>query len=226
MEHKLDVGAAWGSAPRSSSRNPGAGRRTRGNAEPLAHGDWPEMTSDPETIALLRLSSQAVDILKGPSSPFEKPQWFEDFEQNRRLIEFAGREGAETLSEWCRQTEEKIAVLLGRRPWSLLHVLSLLRRLPNDQFFLGEAKEEGCSRRFDPYQADVTERAAFKYACWDASGVELDAWEPGMPGFAQDRPAVDAERVADVFSLVHLGGVHLAYLVHDQATFCGTVRCS
>jgi hypothetical protein len=138
VEHKLDVGAVWGSAPRSSSRNPGAGRPTQGNAQPLTHGDWQEVPSDPEIVALLRLSSPAVDILEGPSSPFEKPQWVEEFERNRRRLELVGKDGADTLDEWRRQTEERIADLLGRRPWSLLHVLGLLRWFPNDQFFLGE----------------------------------------------------------------------------------------
>lgn len=87
-----------------------------------------------------------------------------------------------------------------------------MRRLPNDRYFLGEKEAEGAPSRFDAYQAEVTERAALKYARWDAGGLESDPWEPGRPGFAQDRPDLDAGRVAEIFSLVRLGGVHLAYL--------------
>ncbi len=212
VEHKLDVGAAWGSAPRSSSRRSNPDEAEREGNNPTTHDDWRKVPSDPETVALWQLSSSAVKILEGPSSPFEKPGFVEEFERNRRYLEFSGREGAETLDGWRSQTEERLAALLARRPWSLLHVLSLLRRLPNDQFFLGEKEAEGASSRFDTYQADVTERAVLKYARWDSGGLELDAWEPGEPGFAQDRPDLDAERVAEIFSLVRLGGVHLAYL--------------
>jgi hypothetical protein len=185
---------------------------TREDCNPVSFGGWREIPLDPDTVALWRVSSAAVDILEGPSSPFERPGFVEEFVRNRRRLELAGREGAETLDAWRAQTEERIAALLERRPWGLLHVLGLLRRLPNDQFFLGEVEEEGGPSRFDAYQAEVTERAALKYARWDASGVELDAWEPGTFSFVQERPAVDAERVAEIFSLVRLGGVHLAYL--------------
>jgi hypothetical protein len=124
----------------------------------------------------------------------------------------AGREGAETLDAWRAQTEERIAALLACRSWGLLHVLGLLRRLPNDQFFLGEIDEEGGLSCFDDYQADVTERAALKYARWDASGVKLNTWEPSRLGLSWARLAVDAGRVAEIFSLVRLGGMYLAYL--------------
>jgi hypothetical protein len=50
----------------------------------LTPDEWQQVPLDPETVALLRLSLQAVDILEGPSSPFEKPRWVEDFEENRR----------------------------------------------------------------------------------------------------------------------------------------------
>jgi len=214
VEHKLEVGAAWGSAPRSLQPRGGPDDAERGEAsDSTMQNDWREIPQDPETAVLWRLSSPAVDILEGPSSPFKKPRWVELFEQNRRRMELFGREGAETLDAWRAQTEERIAALLARRSWGLLHVLSLLRRFPTDAAFQGEKAEEGGTRRrFDAFQADVTERAALKYARSDAGGVELDAWEPGMAGLAQDRPAVDAERLAEVLSLVRLGGVHLAYL--------------
>lgn len=212
VERKLDVGAAWGSIPRSSLR-PASDRPAREeDSEPSTHDDWREVSSDPETAALLRLSSPAVDILEGPISPYEKPQWVEDFERNRRRLELAGREGADVLDEWRRLTEERIATLIGRRNWSLLHILGLLRRLPNDRFFLGEKEEEGGLSRFDPYQANVTERAALKHARWDDSGVEIYDWQPGLPGLAQDRPSIDAERVAEIFALVRLAGLQLAHV--------------
>ena len=178
----------------------------------MTHGGWHEIPPDPETVALQRLSSPAVDILEGPSSPFEKPYWGRRLERKRRRLQLTGREGAETLDAWRAQTEEKIAALLGRRPWGLLQVLSFLRRLPTDAAFFGEKEQEDGLGRFDAYQAAVTERAALKYARWDTSGVEIDAWEPAMPGLAQDIPAVDAERVAEVFALTRLGGLHLAYV--------------
>jgi hypothetical protein len=83
--------------------------------------------------------------------------------------------------------------------------------LPTNVAFLGGREEEGSLRHFDTYQAAVTERLALKYARWDASGVDLEAWEPGTFGFAQDRPAVDERRLAEVRSLVELGAVRLAY---------------
>ena len=131
--------------------------------------------------------------------------------RNPRHLELSGREGAETLDAWRAQTEEEVAALLGSRPWGLLHLLGLLRRLPTDVTFLGGREEEGSLRRFDAYQAAVTERAALKYARWDASGVEFEAWEPETFGFAQDRPTVDARRLAEIFSLLELGAVRLAY---------------
>lgn len=206
VERKLDVGAAWGAAPHPSSRGTPAGA-----PDPTEQNGWREVPWDAETLAMRRLSSDAVDILEDPSTPFEKPRWLEEFEQDRRRVELSGREGTETLDRWRAQTEAKIAALLASRPWGLLHMLSLLRRLPTDAAFQGERAEEGEASRFDAYQADVTERAALKYARWNAEGVDLDAWEPGMPGLAQDRPAVDARRLAEVLALVRLGGVHLAY---------------
>ena len=122
--------------------------------------------------------------------------------RNPRRIELSGREGAETLDAWRAQTEEKVAALLGSRPWGLLHLLGLLRRLPTDVAFLGDRDEEGGLRHFDAYQADVTERAVLKYARWDASGVELETWEPETFGFAQDRPTIDERRLAEIFSLL------------------------
>jgi hypothetical protein len=178
----------------------------------VSTNDWREVPWDPETLALRRLARSAVGILQGPSSPLEMPRWVENFARNPRRLELTGREGAKTLDAWRAQTEERIAALLGHRPWGLLHLLSILRRLPTDAAFLGEREEEGGLRRFDAYQAAVTERAALKYARWDASGVEIDAWEPGTLGFTQDRPAVDARRLAEIFSLLELGAVRLAYL--------------
>ena len=212
MERKLEVGAAWGVAPRSSRpRHMQDATEQEDASEPVEQNKWSEVPWDAETMAMRRLSSDAVDILEGPSTPFEKPRWVEAFEQDRRRLELSGREGAETLDGWRTQTEERIAALLARRPWGLLHLLSLLRRLPTDTAFQGERAEEGAASRFDAYQADVTERAVLKYARWDAGGVGLHAWEPGMPGLAQDRPAVDARRLAEVLALVRLGAVHLAY---------------
>ena len=177
----------------------------------MTNNDWREVPWDAETLALRRLARSAVGILQGPSSPLEMPRWVEDFARNPRRLELAGREGAETLDAWRAQTEEKVAALLGRRPWGLLHLLGLLRRLPTDATFLGGRAEEGGVRRFDAYQAAVTERVVLKYARWDASGVELFAWEPEMSGFARDRPAIDARRLAEIFSLLELGAVRLAY---------------
>lgn len=177
----------------------------------MTNNDRREIPLDPETQALRSLARSAVGILQGPSSPLEWPRWVEDLLRNPRRLELSGREGAETLDAWRAQTEEKVAALLGTRPWGLLHVLGLLRRLPTDRCFLGEKEAEGSLRRFDRYQAAVTERLVLKYARWDASGVELEAWEPGTFGFAQDRPAVDAKRLAEIFSLLELGAVRLAY---------------
>ena len=212
VERKLEVGAAWGVAPHSSRprRVPDEAEQ-EDTSEFMEQNEWREVPWDAETMAMRRLSSSAVDILEGPSTPFEKPRWVEEFEQNRRRMELSGREGAETLDGWRAQTEQKIAALLARRPWGLLHLLSLLRRLPTDTAFQGERAEEGVASRFDAFQADVAERAVLKYARWDGGGVGLDAWEPGVPGLVQERPAVDAERLAEVLALVRLGGVHLAY---------------
>ncbi len=185
------------------------GRREKSN--PVNHGGWQEVPSDPETLAMERVVGSAMIIFKGPSSPMEEPRWVVDFQRNPRRLTLTGREGAETLDAWRAQTEEKVAALLGRRPWGLLHLLGLLRRLPTDVAFLGGREVEGDLRRFDPYQAAVTERLVLKYARWDTSGVEFEAWEPGTFGFAQDRPTVDARRLAEVRSLVELGAVRLAY---------------
>lgn len=170
-----------------------------------------EVPSDPETLAMERVVGSAMIIFQGPSSPMEEPPWVVEFQRNPRRLELAGKEGAETLDEWRAQAEEKVAALLGSRPWGLLHLLGLLRRLPTNVAFLGGREEEGSLRHFDTYQAAVTERLALKYARWDASGVDLEAWEPGTFGFAQDRPAVDERRLAEVRSLVELGAVRLAY---------------
>ena len=177
----------------------------------MTNNDWREIPLDPETQALRSLARSAVGILQGPSSPLKWPRWVEDFLRNPHRLELSGREGAEALDAWRAQTEEKVAALLGIRPWGLLHVLGLLRRLPTDRCFLGEREEEGSLRRFDRYQAAVTERLVLKYARWDASGLDLEIWEPGTFGFAQDRPAVDARRLAEIFSLLELGAVRLAY---------------
>jgi hypothetical protein len=200
VERSLDVTLAFDEAEREE------------NPDRMAPNDWQELPSDPETAALGWLLPPATEILEGPSSPLKMPPWVETFARDRRRIELSGREGAETLDAWRAQTEEKIAALLALRPWGLLHVLALLRRLPNDQYFLGERTEEAGLRRFDPYQAEVTERAALKYARWDASGMKLDAWEPGMEGLAQEMPAVDERRLAEILSLLQLGGAQLAYL--------------
>lgn len=219
VERKLDVGAAWGVAPRPSPRGTsGETEREEDVYIPREHNEWRQIAWDAKTLAMRHQWSSAVNILEGPSSPFEKPRWVEEFEQYRRCLEFSGREGAETLDRWRAQTEEKIAALLARRPWGLLHVLSLLRRLPTDTEFQGERAEEGETSRFDAYQADVTERAALKYARWDAGGVDLAAWEPGLPGLSCARPGVDAERLAEVLALVRLGGVQLAYLERMRRT--------
>lgn len=143
MERKLEVGAAWGSAFHSPSQRDSSGQTDLAEAsDSMEQNDWQEIPWDVETVAIQRLSSPAVDILEGPSSPFEKPAWVEEFEHNRRQLEFSGKKGAETLDNWRAQTEETIAALLARRPWSLLHLLSLLRRLPTDQFFLGEKERK------------------------------------------------------------------------------------
>lgn len=178
----------------------------------VANNDWREVPYDSETLKMRSLSAPALNILRGTSSPLEMPRWVEDFQRNPRRLEFSGREGAERLEAWRAQTEEKVAALLVTRPWGLLHLLGLLRRLPTDVAFLGDREEEGSVRRFDAYQAAVTERAVLKYASWDASGVELEPWEPGMFGFALDRPTLDARRLAEIFSLLELGAVRMAYV--------------
>lgn len=213
VERKLDVGAAWGAVPHSSSRQLASDRSAwKEEPESSAHEDFREIPPDPETTALVALSSAAVDILHGPSSPYKAPQWVEDFQSDRRRLELAGRQGAETLDEWWRQGEARVAALLGRKPWSLLHILGILRRLPNDRFFLGEKEEESGPSSFDPYHADVAERAALKYARWDGGGVEINAWKPGLVGLAQDKPGIDAERLAEIFALVRLAGTQLAHV--------------
>ena len=116
----------------------------------MTHGDWREIGWDPETLALRRLSAPAVDILNGRSSPFVEPRWVDDFKRNRRRLELSSKQGAETLDAWRAQTEERIATLLGRRPWGLLPLLSLLRRLPIDVVFLGVREQEGVSAASTP----------------------------------------------------------------------------
>ncbi|WP_047866603.1 hypothetical protein [Rubrobacter aplysinae] len=217
VQRKLEAGAAWGAESRSSpwsdtSAYAADGAAREETTDSMEPSEWQEILWDAETVKMQRLSSPAVDILGGPSSPFKKPLWVEEFEHDRRRLEFSGKQGADTLDDWCAQTEERIAALLSRRPWSLLHLLSLLRRLPTDQFFLGEKETESATSRLDAYQAEVTEHAVLKYANWDANGIELVPCESETSEFAQDIPDVDAERLAEVFSLVRLGGIHLAYL--------------
>ena len=98
------------------------------------------------------------------------------------------------------------------KPLGLLHALAILRRLPNNQFFLGEREDENAPRRFDPYQANVAERAILRYATWDASGVEIEDWQPEVPGLAQDKPIVSVEDVAEIWALVQHAGVGLAHV--------------
>jgi hypothetical protein len=171
-----------------------------------------EIPSDRETATLLRLLSSAVSLLGGASSPYEPPGWVEDFGRNPRYIEFTGREGADSLKEWLRQSEERIETLLRRNPLSLLRVLGILRRLPNDRFLLGERQEEGGVRRFNPYHANVAECAALKYAQWDAAGVAIEDWSSELPGLAQDRPSIDAESIAEVLALIQHASVGLAHV--------------
>lgn len=123
VERKQGTGAAWASWPGPSPPTDVTDETEREDPDPMMRDGWREIPSDPETVALLRLSTPAVDILEGPSPPFEKPDFVEEFERNRRRLEFSGKEGAETLDGWRAQTEERIAALLARRPWSLLHVL-------------------------------------------------------------------------------------------------------
>lgn len=156
--------------------------------------------------------SSAAELPRRPSSPYEPPAWIQDFAKNRRPIEFVGKDGADRLEEWRGQTEERIRVLMEFKPLGLLHALAILRRLPNDQFFLGEREDENDPRRFDPYQANVAERAVLRYATWDARGVEIEDWQPELPGLVQDKPVVSVEDVAEIWALVQHAGVGLAHV--------------
>ena len=196
VERKIEVGAAWGSPPPS----------------------LPELPLDSETDTLMTILPSAVEVLRSPSSPYQAPQWIEDFQRGPQQLEFMGKEGSDTLEQWLKQTEERVAALFEHRPRSLLHMLAVLRRLPNDRFFLGEMEEEGSTKRFNPFQANVAERTILKHARRSADGVETEGWCPGLSGLAVDKPSVNAEVLAEVWALAQHAGVGLAHVDNMRKT--------
>jgi hypothetical protein len=160
----------------------------------------------------LELLPAATDLVCRPSSPYRAPGWVLDFAKNPRRLEFVGKEGSDLLAVWLAQSEVRVRELMEQRPWGLLHALALLRRLPNDRFFQGERESEGAPSHFDPYQANVAERTALKYAAWDVSGVEIEGLHPGLAGLGRDRPAISLQEVAEILALVRHASIGLAHI--------------
>ena len=165
---------------------------------------------DAEARKLLILLPQHEQYLQEYGPAYREPRWAKQIKRSHGTIELAGKDGGERLNVWQQQQENQIEELLRRKPWGLLHILGLLRRLPQDRFFLGEMQERGDMRFFDPYFANTTELAALKYAEWDTSGTEIKPW-PETLEFASDCPSLNDRSLAEVAGLEELG-VGLAYL--------------
>jgi hypothetical protein len=167
---------------------------------------------DPEARKLLGLLPKYRSYLKKHGGPaYSDPAWIKEFKVSPRDVTFRGAEGVAKLREWQQETEKEVIALLQRRPWGLLHTLGLLRRLPQDQFFLGEKEQEGDLRTLYPYSANVTELAVLKYARWDMAGTKVEAWPSGPEGFPHDRPSLDRGKLAEIIGLAELMGT-LAHL--------------
>lgn len=165
---------------------------------------------DAEARKLLILLPQHEQYLQEYGPAYREPRWAKQIKRSQEVIELAGRDGGEKLNVWQQQQENQIEELLKRKPWGLLHILGLLRRLPQDRFFLGEMQERDDMRFFDPYFANTTELAALKYAEWDTNGTEIKSWPEALE-FACDCPSLNDRRLAEVAGLEELG-VGLAYL--------------
>jgi hypothetical protein len=165
---------------------------------------------DAEARKLLILLPQHEQYLQEYGPAYIEPRWTKQIKRSHEMIELAGRDGGEKLNVWQQQQENQIEELLRRRPWGLLHTLGLLRRLPQDRFFLGEMQEKGSMRFFDPYFANTTELAALKYAEWDTNGTVIESWSEALE-FACDRPSLNDRTLAELAGLEELG-VGLAYL--------------
>lgn len=173
---------------------------------------------DVETAKLLGLLPETADHLNRGASTYRAPRWIKEFRENPRDIEFSGKEGGDLLDEWRKQTEEEMRSVIERGPWRLLHLLGLLRRLPQDGYSLGESRTEGGPRFFNPYLANVAERAALKYARWDAGGTELKPWRKGPSGFAHDVPSIDRDKLAEILVLERLAGPQFAHVENMRKT--------
>lgn len=177
------------------------------------------VTPDPETAKLLGLLPETAYYLNNRgASIYRPPGWVKEFLESPREIEFSGKEGGDLLDEWRKQTEDELRSVIERGSWGLLHLLGLLRRLPQDGYFLGESRTEGGPRFFNPYLANVAERAALKYARWDAGGAELKPWQKGPSGFAHDAPSIDQDKLAEILVLERLAGPQFAQVENLRKT--------
>lgn len=83
---------------------------------------------------------------------------------------------------------------------------------------MGERRTEGGPRFFNPYLANAAERAALKYARWDAGGAELKPWRKGPSGFAHDVPSIDRDKLAEILVLERLAGPQFAQVENLRKT--------
>ncbi len=173
---------------------------------------------DAATANILGLLPETIDHLNAGGTEYRPPGWVSEFQQNPREIPVRGKEGADLLDAWRRQTESEMGVILRREEWGLLRVLGILRRLPADYFFLGERPAEGAMRSFDPYLANVAEYAALRYAARDARGTRLEAWTKGPSGFGRDLPEVDRRGLAQIMALTRLTGPQFGHLDNVRKT--------
>ena len=173
---------------------------------------------DAATANILGLLPETIDHLNAGGTEYRPPGWVSEFQQNPREIPVRGKEGADLLDAWRRQTESEMEAILRREEWGLLRVLGILRRLPADYFFLGERPAEGAMRSFDPYLANVAEYAALRYAARDARGTRLEAWTKGPSGFGRDLPEVDRRGLAQIRALTRLTGPQFGHLDNVRKT--------
>jgi hypothetical protein len=173
---------------------------------------------DAAATAILALLPETIDYLNAGAPEYRPPRWVTEFQNSPREISIRGKEGADLLDGWRRQTEAEMEAILRREEWGLLRVLGMLRRLPADHFFLGERPAEGAPRHFDPYLANVAEYAALRYAARDARGTRLEAWTKGPSGFGRDIPEVDRGGLAQVMALTRLTGPQFGHLDNVRKT--------
>lgn len=83
---------------------------------------------------------------------------------------------------------------------------------------MGESRTEAGPRFFNPYLANVAERAALKYARWDAGDAELNPWRKGPPGFTHDAPSIDRDRLTHILVLERLAGPQFAHVENMRKT--------